>query len=189
MFDHVTYDHIWVRAGKERSNSNNKDAKAEVTVKVERQSRGGDDTRGNGHSRNSSRGGDDVRNNSRGGDDVRGSSRGSDDGRSSGHGSGADSKGVRADRKEGGSHSDRKAEKEKRESLKEAKDRGSPMLGRYVCFLVGPGPRIHTPEPFQSKFKWRKYSQLNKKKLPLKILLGGFPSVYFDCFSRSSSAN
>jgi len=123
-------------------------------VKVERQSRGGDDSRGNGHSRNSSRGGDDIRNNSRGGDDVRGSSRGSDDGRSSGHGSGADSKGVRADRKEGGSHSDRKAEKEKRESLKEGKDRGSPMLGRYVCFLVrSTNPHSQTVS-HQTCFKW-----------------------------------
>ena len=87
-------------------------------------------------------------------DDVRGSSRGSDDGRSSGHGSGADSKGVRADRKEGGSHSDRKAEKEKRESLKEGKDRGSPMLGRYVCFLVrSPNPHSQTVS-HQSCFKW-----------------------------------
>lgn len=111
--------------------------KTEVTVKSEnRQSRGGDDSRGNGrggeHSRSNSRGGDDIRNNSRGGDDMRGNSRGSDDGRNSGHGSGADSKGARVDKKEGGSHSDRKAEKEKRESLKDAKERGSPMLGRWV---------------------------------------------------------
>ncbi|KAI0218636.1 THO complex subunit 2 [Lamellibrachia satsuma] len=121
--------------GKERSSNSNKDMKTEVTVKSEnRQSRGGDDSRGNGrggeHSRSNSRGGDDIRNNSRGGDDMRGNSRGSDDGRNSGHGSGADSKGARVDKKEGGSHSDRKAEKEKRESLKDAKERGSPMLGR-----------------------------------------------------------
>ena len=144
-------------AVKERTGSGSRDVKTEVTVKQEpRPSRGGEHNRSNSRGgeemrsnsrggddmRSNSRGGDDIRNNSRGGDDVRSSGRNSDDGRgsghgSSGHGNGVDSKTPKVEKKEGGSHSDRKAEKEKRESLKKGKERGSPMLNsRCVSFRV-----------------------------------------------------